>query len=372
MRLNELLDLTLPELLLIENESRLKNFPAIKAYLSALIAFFEGDEPRLVQILSFVETQNYPECSIVAGLISARIILFRREYSESAVIRLLSIANKQTDWNGEAKYLLATLYFDQGRFHEAEPLYLSAHETLLAIGANKKALNCMASAVAARSWIFPKNTLFAEYWNLYREARRIRYSYVAGSALINLSREFQKLGALGSALRFGIRAIAACKRDIGGISHFSALTHYCDLLIDAGRTYEAELILDYCLAAEFPAVQSSTEILRAKLKSQPLIQCDSKKLTPIWKEKLLDIIKSDRRPALAPLEDMLLAFIAEHPRTRKELREFLYGRVMPVEVADARLKSVLERVRRKYPGLVTYAERDGIYILSRELHRDSA
>jgi tetratricopeptide (TPR) repeat protein len=372
MRLPELLDLTLQELLGFESEETPETRRPNDYYLSALIAFFEGNQNKLEAILSEIHTQRGDDFRAVETLVSARMILLRREYSDEIATRLSALAGTHSELQGEAQYLLASLYFDQGCYELAEPLYHDASRSLQALGAKKKALNCLASAIAATSWIHPDKTFIAQYFSLYRQARRLRYAYVEGSALINISREYQKLGALGKALTFVTRALAVCKRDIGGVLYFSALAHYCDLLLDAGRKREALIALEFCRSCDFPEIQATARLLKSKLDSSAGVSCDKAELTPIWREKLTQWVAQNnttsyaRGDTLASMEEQLLHFVAMTPRTRSEMRSFLYGMRIPTEAADSRLKSVIERIRRKRPGLLQYGA-DEKYHLSSEI-----
>jgi hypothetical protein len=197
--------------------------------------------------------------------------------------------------------------------------------------------------------------MIVDYQRLYRRARSLRDDYLAALMLINISREFQKIDAIRSALRFVNRALAHLRRgQMGTVTHYLALVHRADLLMSMDRQIDAILDIETASMSEFPEVRAAIKVLSNKKLESSKEELD-KNLIPNWKERLdLRTGKLVRKPSLGEMEDKLLQMIGIRPRTKFELIDELYGDSVDLQFLEARLKSMIYRIRQKIPNAIVF------------------
>jgi hypothetical protein len=225
------------------------------------------------------------------------------------------------------------------------------------IGANKKALKASFNAVVLEGHLYPKRRLLNDYHHIAQQALKpeIQEFCVAGTALLNISREYQMMGAMSAALQFANRSIAILERNFGSFSHGMALAHRCDLLISLSRAPEARIDFDMASAFEFKEIQGALKLLAPKLTatSTPADVPDDE-LLPTWRERRPGTSEGNKTIKLSFLESKLIAFLSRRSRDKVEIMNFLYGRRLPSHVRANRMKSMMSTLRKKSPGSIVF------------------
>jgi len=283
-----------------------------------------------------------PEKELLESLTLLRTAIRERRCSEPE--GTLRFAENFPAWLGEIHFVVA-LAFETLENHEKSKLhYRIAADELARIGAKRKALKADMNHLAADSCIEPDSKrLIADYLFGYRQARKLKEFGIAGTVLNNVSREYHRIGAYAMALKFSNRAVALLERDFGTLHYYLAIVHRAHVLLDLGRSEEAQLDLDRARASTFIEVKSALALLEDKEAA-----ADAKHLTPSWRER-----KATQAPTpLTELENQLIELLSQEPREKFELMDALYGKKLSFEVRENRFKVLLSRLRTKRPGLI--------------------
>lgn len=272
----------------------------------------------------------------------------------------LLIPSITSTWYGEFNFVLsnatATL-----NLHELSLNYsLAAAKGLKEFGAKKKAVRALMNSMASESCIRPEKHYISELLYIYQEAKASSDSISIGTTLINLSREYQKLGLFNIAMKYANRSIAVfTKHNPGGIDYALALTHRSYLYCEIGVYREARLDIETALFSAFSEVQSAIKIMSDKF---PELQCTLKKSlnqeslnqspNPSWSERKTE----ELTPHSTKLEGKLIDILIKKPQTKSELCQLLYGDRIDITAKENRLGNLLNRVRKRHPNLIILKE----------------
>ena len=347
--IKRLVEASVEELLAYDLEE--PKFPALEFYRQALLAFHRGDCAALERLCAEQKAQPPPLPELVP-LVELRWQILAGQVSASYLAQVDGV-EWEKDWVGEIQILLAASHEVLGDFVSAREHHRKAAAALLKIGAKGKSLRARSNMVANLSNIEPDRKLIPEYLSIYKAAKKLRQHNIMATCLLNLSREYQKVGALKVALRYGTRAIAACKNDLGGQIYYLAILHRAHLLFDLGRTMEAKTELELARAADFPVVRSAygalAEIMGGTASARPEF------ILRTWAERLRDFQKDQSRVTkLSPVEESLIAFLASGPKEKFAITDHLFGKDLHPLKAENRLKNLVHRVRKKFPGLIHF------------------
>jgi tetratricopeptide (TPR) repeat protein len=337
----------------------------VSLYSKTLLYFLQGDLASLRRNAVTIEEiagegADFAEFSAIVTLTRLRIHLLEQKFDETLVEKALGLTRASPQWRGELLFVVAAYYFDQRRYQEASGYFLKAEHELQKTGASRKALKAFSSHIAALSWIYPDQPLVREYFEIYRKSRKAGETVSAAMALLNLSREYQKLGAIVSAFRVGERGLSLLKGNIGGLAYYYLMLQSAHLLLDLGRFPEAMLRFELCASGRFPEVIAARKILNERLcigipQNSHEAAFPEPSPSPTWRERREHgEMDSDSRIRLGALEEKLLRFLCSCPRKKSEICRFLYGDKMKEPTIDARFKSLIERIRNKLPGVLIY------------------
>ena len=297
------------------------------------------------------------EWELVSKLQQLRLAVRERKLSFDDCRPALEFAETSGQWAGEIFFVVGLACDVLNRQEDAQKYFAKAAQKLEEIGAHRKALLSRFNSLVSISHIEPERKMIVDYQRLYRRARGLRDNYLAGLMLINISREFQNIGAIRSALRYVTRALAHLRRGhLGTVTYYMALVHRADLLMALNRQIDAILDIEAASVSDFPEVRAAIEVL-SKKKLDASREDLEQNLIPNWKERLESrLANADRSPTLGELEDKLLQFIGVKPRTKFELIDELYGEGVDIHFLEARLKSMIYRLRQKLPNAIVYSE----------------
>jgi tetratricopeptide (TPR) repeat protein len=229
---------------------------------------------------------------------------------------------------------LATLYDSQGKYDEAEPLFLrSLFIREKQLGENHPDVATNLNNLAS---LYESQRKYNKAEPLYRRSLAIRenqlgknHPYVAES-LNNLAELYRKQGKYNEADPFHRRSLAIREKQLGeNHPHVAqSLNNLALLYNDQGNYADAkdlsERALTICkqeLGDHHPHTQDSLWITKM-LNVQVLLDCDSQTLLGI----LEDLAQEAKLPyPETEIELMLLETIATHPQLLQSLREALHG-----------------------------------------------
>jgi len=188
-------------------------------------------------------------------------------------------------------------------------------------------------------------------------------------ALVNLSREHQKLGNLELALEHAELAITTLGNQRGSLNYYYALAQRVDVLMHLGRKDEATTELQACRECGDPEMKKIVGILEAALGLSRLPVGSTEQLTPAWVERWRNLREAPAfRVAEGTMEARLLSMLQEGARDKFDLMDELYGRQLSLDVKENRLKNLMNRLRNKIaPRLIHVSE--GRYSLGADIEK---
>jgi tetratricopeptide (TPR) repeat protein len=323
-------------------------------YTEVLAAYLSGDTSTLIRLSDESKNHNH---ALISVLVKTRLAVRESKVTENLVNQLNEVSKQFPDWRGESLMVAGFASETIGNFKEAKDLYYEAFKTLEEQGARIKGLKALHNYISAYSKVDPERAYFAEFHMIYRKGKAQRNYEVAGTALTNIAREFQKMKTYRSALKYACKAILFLQTTDGTYHHHMALLNRCHILCDLGRFQDAMEDFDTISKSSYAEVRAGLKALEeiitnAKLDPQYKIQAH-----PTWLERLAQGKNTDE--PLSDLEDRVLALLAVKPRDKYSLIQDLYGEKIDLEAAENRLKNLLNRLRKKKPGAILF--KDGLY-----------
>jgi tetratricopeptide (TPR) repeat protein len=324
---------------------------SLEFYRKVLLAAQSGDIKELESLLAQIRTENSwkSDFPCLETLTELRLCFLKGKHEQVSRIEI-----PKTDfWRGEFLLLQAASFEKLERFTDAIAHYKQASKGFASSGIKGKALRARFNAVTLLSHLDPSKNLVRDYFFLYREARKLKQFTVMATALLNISREYQRIGANKMALKFANKTIACASADMGGLIYFMAVAHRAHVLRELGRATEAKIDLEEAKTAPFPEVQAAVSVLERMFESQAQIQEGA--LSRSWQERLAALSVDGAHPAkLSETEEKLLEFVSRAPQNKFDIMEHLFGKKMDPFVAENRLKNLIFRLRRKAPGLLIF------------------
>jgi tetratricopeptide (TPR) repeat protein len=325
--------------------------PAERCYAEALLAYLSGDLARLTrirhQLTEAIETETSKDFDLMKQIVDLRSDIRLRTIKDLELEKLrLQLESSPFDpaWKGEGYFVLGLAYDLIANYQASQQSYLNSSRLLHKAGVAKKALKAEFNALVATSRQWPESMLIPQYHSLSRRALEHNETSLSGLCQLNISREYQKIGALGFAFKLAQSALDQLQKDIGTLPYYLALAHRAHLLSQLGRTNEARMDYEEARAAPFAEVHEALKWLK-----EPQAIVDTSHLTPTWCER---IAEEEEAVALGDLEQRLLHLLGEGPKTTHDLVESLYGVELPIDSTLQRLKNLIYRTRRKLPGLI--------------------
>lgn len=340
-----------------------------KEYCEILIEYLRGDIDSLearVSRLSLIRKCTLNDISCIYELARIRFLIRKKSISEKNLDQLKAHLNVNSlkVWSGEIHFVLGLAYEHIKDENKAIEHYQESSSELEKIAALKKSVKAGFNAIAAQSRLSNnRNRKFLiEYNQFLRKAKKVGCFSVVGMAYNNTSNEYQKLGALHSALKYSVLALGYLRKyDFGSLDYYTALAQHSHVLIELGRQNEVRLCLEEIRICDFKEIKTIYQLLVYFNDGiQPMQQNQFNELPQFWQEKLnyknnQNICDSSTEVmALSEHENRVLEFLKDRGRDKYELISFMYGDLIGQESAENRLKNLLNRIRKKRPGLIYY------------------
>lgn len=290
------------------------------------------------------------ELTILETLLRARIALKEKKASEK-ILKELETLSSDEQWAGEVRFVQAAIAIELGNNESAKKYSLSAYQNLKRVGARKKAVRSLMNALAAESRIFPEKHFIPDLFHILREAKQAKDITSISNTLMNISREYQKLGAYRLSLKYANQALAKIQAHAGNKTYFLALAHRAYLFCCLEMFSNAQLDIEAVMASEFPEALAAIQIIEEKFSVKTESKFSVADATPAWKERQKEKVPE----GMSALEQKVLDSLAKQPRSLSELGQALYGESLGLDVIANRAKNVLSRIRKREPGLIQFA-----------------
>ncbi len=353
--LNELLDLNLRDMVPLNSDSFTDKD---SYYYYQVIKTYSRDE-----LDSLAELAQSDEVTLAfKRLALLRLEIRRKNVKAKTIAELLICASNNQALNGEIYFVVGFAFESLAEHLHSRNYYRKSFEAFESAKVHKKAVKALHNVIAAESRIYPQKKFIIDYLYVASRAKKIKEFGIAGLACLNISREYQIIGAHDAALKFCNRALRLMENDSGGLQHCLAIVHRAHLLSEMKRYLEAKI--DYQLASisPYPEVQSALKALDLITNKNSNDKFDKDKLLPTWLERVEQ--KGNSQAILGPVESKLISYLSEKPQDKFKLIELLYDSVSDHLSLENRLKVLINRVRKKRPGLIVFE--DGKYRIADE------
>lgn len=324
-----------------------------RLYARGVLAYLDGD---VEGVLAAAEALRSSDIDPFCDLLILRGGIRRLRVEPPELVRVLAIADQLPELlAGECHFVAAMAHEVSGDHAASQTHYETAYAKFTAAGAPKKAVKALHNSISARVRAHPEWNARKDYFFLYRKAKKAGATAVAGAALYNLSLEQERIGMIDAALSSARRAVALLHHDFESLPHGLATAHLAHLLLQRGRQAEALAAMKSIEVTTFPEVRAAWKLLRGTLTPD-----DQSDLTPAWQRKATASSAAPR--ALSPLESQLVSRLEKGPCDKFDLLAELYGPQVAVLAAENRFNNLLNRLKKKHPGLVYFQH--GKYHLS--------
>lgn len=344
------------------------SLPAL--YRSVLEGYYLADLPLISNQVEAIRRHTDPLALALLPIVDLRLKIrsgdlerasIQHFLSQSSLVDTLESPELRSLIRGEFHFVAAMAYTHLECYRESQQHFEQALCHYREGGSLRKSLKAELNAICSHSSIEPdQKRHIANYISVSRRCRQAGELGMAGLAMHNVSREYQRLGALRVALKMSERARALLRRDFGSVHYYQATLQHADVLRELGRFHEAQLLLEESIQSGFPEVEEARKVLQAKLEFEsesrqgdeemksPAV--DPRKLPIPWRERLQESAR--RSSKLGELEQRLVHLLSEGARNKIELIEKLYPGTIDFASLENRFYALVNRVRRKNPGLI--------------------
>jgi hypothetical protein len=365
IRLADIFDADIDELLAMR--SRDFETDETRIYADIMICYLSGD---ILGLESLVSSEGFRlNCGPVASLCArVRLQIRRCSMDECSMQDLDLLAPIEPLWSGEIHMILSFANETLKREVACRDHSLLAHKAYAAIGAKRKSVRALANYVAAQSRIEPNGHYLPDLHHIYRLAKEAGDVTAMSTALINASREYQRLGAMSLAMKYAERGIVIARRNAGNLCFYLSIAHRAHLFAQMGCFREARWDAEALLSANFPVIQAALECLgrdfpelrNIKVPTDRQISDFEKAVSDSWRERRGE----QRTGEVGSLEQRLVNLLSQSPKKKSELISCLYGDRINSASAGNRLDNLLNRIRKRDPRLICFAY--GKYRLAEE------
>ena len=357
-KLVAIFDAPLEELLEKAIESECDSNEAL--YIQILIAYLQGENQHLKALL-----EKSANCG---NTVLHKVGQLRLQIRESSIDSLLmgelkELAEHSPVWKGEINFVLGYAKTKLQKWEKSKAFFKKACASLEKNGAKRKASLAFQNVVNCDSYIHPHKKMIAELHYLAKKAHKARAYSVAGLAYLNLSREYQLINAVQSALKYCYMAEEYMEKNAGTLQYYFCKAQRCHLYIESDRIQEAEALYDELKLCQLQEIKNALLVLENLLRDTPIPE--QLKLSPTWQDRVDRKGAGKDKVKLGKLEEKFLEYICQEPREKFDIIEQLYGNLLDYEVTDNRLKGLISRLRKKVPNLIIF--KDGHYTISDKL-----
>ncbi len=334
-------------------------------YSEVLYHYLLGNVDSLERFVAEPAPLEGAEARIVCELSSLRLQIRKKKLAPQDLETFKSqtqITDLSPLWAGEVHFVLGKAWETLFENNRASAAYYQSHESFEAAKLLRKSVKALMNYVAMESRIRSDQRFIADNFYLARKALQVGEKSVAANAYMNISREYQKLGALSVALKYANEALDLVPDQFGTLHYEHIGVHRCHILFQMGRLAEAQLEFEKAQVSAFSEIRAAAGVVKKALKSAESSAPEAE-LSPVWKERLAELRVGQESEPLSERESQLLDLLSRQPRTKHELIDLLY----PKETAaylllEDRVKELIKRLRRKRAQLIIFE--DGKYRLS--------
>ncbi len=171
-----------------------------RIYQSVLSLFLKQDIGNLASLVSDLESET--DKMLLATLARLRLQILKKQLNLQTLQTAKELILKERNWAGEIHFIIGLAYDVVGNHLLSKHHFVIARKFLQEINCLRKANRAHLFALQCEGKMNPEKNLMHEYHSLYRQAMARDDEQTAGLALVNISLEYRKMGALHAALTF--------------------------------------------------------------------------------------------------------------------------------------------------------------------------
>lgn len=322
--------------------------PVLEYYRNVRLLYLKAETEKLELWLTSAPQKDHPSC------LCHQLRLAIRRRSIDTKLLSAELPTQYRAWQAELEFLIAMSWEIIDQHKKAEQAYLRASNLYREMGAEKCCLTALHNKVAAASRAEPNRQFVPEYSAVYKQARLLGNRKVAGKALSNIAQEYENMGALRAALKYCTQAGKELSPEAGSINYGLVMAQKCHLLLKLGKqekAWECYELASICPATE---VRSALKVIKHKFEPEQSLEFSTKQLNFTWKHRMETSEKGG--PYFRPnsLEEKLVTLLSERPQPKDEIIRYLYPGQENYISLENRFKSLLNRMRKKLPGIIVY------------------
>jgi len=243
----------------------------------------------------------------------------------------------------------------------AKKCFLNAYKQYAKIGAKKKSILSLQNYVSAETHLNPTKRMIPERQMLLKKSLEVNAKAVAGLASLDLSLEYEEIGATQMAIDFARQAIRLLESHTETYQHGCALIHHAricykyQLKTEAQKSYS--LLKTYAICEIKEQLKGLDYIIEGVNSTDKFQELGT---TPWWQ---LHLQKNGHKTKLGKLPEKLIELLSHGPMNKEQIIEELYGSNMDYLSLENRFNVLLSRLRKKIPELIILQD-DGLYALN--------
>ena len=363
VQFKDVIDSPLSGLISIQASSLLCEGDDTFCYLAALIAYFKGELAALTR-----SKESFDEGAPIRLFIEMRIAVLTSEVNSKQIEEFVSLILKLTSdpaFIGEAYFIAGYASYTLHNYAMTISYYQKALPYLELCGAQRKHLKTSQNLLAARTNLDPSMKCIPDYQELQRQASRLNDMVTSGLCHLNISREYQKLGLLNIALETANFAVEELESDHGVNHYYLARLHRAHLLIQMGIEHQAFIDIEACSSTDFNDVRAAIRVLEnIDFQTENAVRLE--RLNPTWQARSRRLqLEKYSQLKFNDLEERVITQLSAGPVEKNRLIDQIYGTKIDFLSAEARLKNVIARIRKKSPSIIVY--RNGEFSLANNL-----
>lgn len=297
---------------------------------------------------------------IISQIINFRIKLRKGNITED-IVHSLEKCKNESIWDGEIDFILGFYYSRQCDHESAKKSFLSAYSNYKEYSCLKKSMLSLQNYLTAECHLNPNKRMIPERKLLLKKSIEANALNTAGMASMDLSMEYEEIGALEMSLTCAKDALKYMSGHEETYQYGCVLVHYTRLCFKLNLLDEANhnlsILKSYSIDAISEKVRSLVEIQRGITPSE-----FGHNIMPWWQRHLK---KNGQKVKLGKLGTRLMEILSEGPTSKEDLISKLYNAKIDYEALENRFNVLLSRVRKVVPDLIIFQD-DGHYALKKD------
>lgn len=243
----------------------------------------------------------------------------------------------------------------------AKKYFLKAYKQYAKVGTKKKSILALQNYVSAETHLNPTKRMIPERQMLLKKSLEVNAKGVAGLASLDLSLEYEEIGATQMAIDFARQATRLLESHTETYQHGCALIHHAricykyQLKTEAQKSYS--LLKTYAISEIKEQLKGLDYIIEGVSSTDKFQELGT---TPWWQ---LHLQKNGHKTKLGKLPEKLIELLSHGPMNKEQIIEELYGNNMDYLSLENRFNVLLSRLRKKIPELIILQD-DGLYALN--------